>query len=151
MASATGAGELGKSDHSLPKLFCWEIVVRLPVMFMTFSTVLSVTSRPHGLSLSVTSLFITGTPLIPIFLLPPIGTWRASLVAQKVKNLPAMQETWVWSLGWGSPLEKGMATHSNIFAWRIPWTDRGVCGGLQSMGSQRVEHNWLTNTVGYPF
>ena len=47
---------------------------------------------------------------------------RASLVAQMVKNLPAMQETWVLSLGWKDPLEKGMATHSGILAWRIAWT-----------------------------
>ena len=46
----------------------------------------------------------------------------ASLVVQKVKNLPAMQETWVRSLGWGDAAEKGMATHSSILAWRIPWT-----------------------------
>ena len=60
----------------------------------------------------------------------------ASLVAQMVKNLPAMWETWVQSLGWGDPLEKGMATHSGILAWRIPWTEEP--GGLQSVGSQRV-------------
>ena len=60
-------------------------------------------------------------------------------MAQTVKNLPAMQETWVRSLGWEDPLEKGMATHSSILAWRIPWT--GEPGGLQSMGSQRVKHN----------
>ena len=64
---------------------------------------------------------------------------RASLVAQLVKNLPAMRETWVWSLGWDDPLEKGKATHSSILAWRIPWT-------LQSMGSQRVRHDWATFT-----
>ena len=46
----------------------------------------------------------------------------ASLVAQLVKNPPAMQETWVWSLGWEDPLEKGKATHSSVLAWRIPWT-----------------------------
>ena len=55
----------------------------------------------------------------------------ASLLAQMVKNLPAMQETWVQSLGWEDPLEKGMATHS-IVAWRIPWTEDP--DGLQSMG-----------------
>ena len=55
-------------------------------------------------------------------------TW-ASLVAQLVKNLPVMWETWVRSLGWEDPLEKGTATHSSILAWRIPWT-------IQSMGSQ---------------
>ena len=57
-------------------------------------------------------------------------------MAQKVKNLPVMQETWVRSLGWEDALEKGMATHSSILAWRIPWTEEP--GGLQSMGSQRV-------------
>ena len=54
----------------------------------------------------------------------------ASLVDQLVKNLPAMLETWVQSLGWEDPLEKGMATHSGILAWRIPWTEE--LGGLQS-------------------
>ena len=56
-----------------------------------------------------------------------------------VKNPPAMQETWVRSLGWEDPLEEGMAAHSSILAWRIPWTE--VPGGLQSMGSQRVRHD----------
>ena len=63
----------------------------------------------------------------------------ASLVAQMVKNLPAMQETWVRSLGWEDPLEKRTVTHSSILAWRIPWTEEP--GRLQSMGSQRVGHN----------
>ena len=53
---------------------------------------------------------------------PLISKMRASLVAQLVKNLPAMQETWVRSLGWKALLEKGTATHSSILAWRIPWT-----------------------------
>ena len=66
------------------------------------------------------------------------------LVAQMVKNLPAMQETWVRSLGQEDPLEKGMATHSTILAWRIPWTEEP--GGLQSMRSQRVRHDWTTDT-----
>ena len=64
---------------------------------------------------------------------------RASLVAQLVKDLPAMRETWVWSLGWEDTMEKGKATHSSILAWRIPWT-------VQSMGSQRVGHDWATFT-----
>ena len=59
------------------------------------------------------------------------GGGMASLVAQKVKNLPAMLETWVQSLGWEDPLEKGTATHSSILAWRILWTEEP--GGLQSM------------------
>ena len=53
-----------------------------------------------------------------------------------IKNMPAMQETWVQSLDWEDSLEKGMATHSSILAWEIPWTEEP--GGLQSMGSQRV-------------
>ena len=61
-----------------------------------------------------------------------------------VKNLPAMQETWVQSLGWEDPLEKGMATHSNILAWRILGTEEP--GQLQSMGSQRVGHERMTNS-----
>ena len=61
------------------------------------------------------------------------------LWAQMVENLPEMQEIWARSLGWEYPLEEGMATHSNILAWRIPWTEE--TGWLQSMGSQRVGHN----------
>ena len=58
---------------------------------------------------------------------------------QMVKNLPAVHETQIQSLGRQDPLEKGMATHSNILAWRIPWTEE--IGGLQSMGLQTVEHD----------
>ena len=61
----------------------------------------------------------------------PVQYSWASLVAQLVKNPPAMWETWLRSLGWEDPLEKGKATHSSILAWRIPWT-------VESMGSQRV-------------
>ena len=64
---------------------------------------------------------------------------RASLVAQRVKHLPVMRKTQVRSLGREDPLEKGMATHSSILAWRIPWTEEP--GGLQSMGSRRVGHD----------
>ena len=69
---------------------------------------------------------------------------QASLVAQTVKNLPAMQQTQVWSLGQEDPPENGVATHSNILAWRVPWTEEP--SGLQSMGSKRVRHDWVTNT-----
>ena len=62
-----------------------------------------------------------------------------AFVAHSVKNLPAVQETWVRSLGWQDPLEKEMATHSSILAWEISWTEEP--GGLQSMGSQRVGHD----------
>ena len=56
-----------------------------------------------------------------------ISTSLTSLVAQTVKNLPAMKKAWVQSLGWEDPLEKEMATHSSIFAWRIPWTEEPGC------------------------
>jgi len=69
----------------------------------------------------------------------------ASLVAQTVKKLLAMQETLVWSLGWEDHLEKGMATHSSVLAWRIPWTEEPA--RLQFMDSQRVGHDWVTNTT----
>ena len=65
--------------------------------------------------------------------------WELPLVAQIVKNPPAMQDTRVQSLFWGDPLEKGMATHSRILAWKIPWTEKR--GRLQSMGLERMEHN----------
>ena len=64
-------------------------------------------------------------------------------VAQSVKNLPAVQETQIQSLGWEDPLKKEMATQSNILAWKISWTEEP--GGLQSMGSQRVGHNKLND------
>ena len=70
-------------------------------------------------------------------------TKRASLVAQLVKNVPAMQETWVQSLGREDPLEKEMATHSSILAWRIPWTEEP--GGLQSVGFQKSDITWQLN------
>ena len=67
----------------------------------------------------------------------------AYLVAQMVKLLPTMRETWVQSLGQEDPLEKEMATHSSILAWKIPWTEEP--GRLQSMASQRVGHDWATS------
>ena len=78
------------------------------------------------------------------FMNPPIigstlSKAGASLVAQMVKNLPAMQETQVQSLGWEDPLEKEMATHSRTLAWKIPWMEEP--GRLQSMGSLRVGHD----------
>ena len=71
-----------------------------------------------------------------------LGSHRASLVAQLVKNLPAVQETQVRSLGGEDPLEKETATHSSILAWKIPWTEEP--GRLQSMGLQRAGHDLAT-------
>ena len=79
-------------------------------------------------------------PSVPLsifsFLIAFLGV---SLVAQIVKNLPEMLAIWVLSLGQEDPLKEGMATHSSILAWRIPWTEEP--GELQSMGSQRVRHD----------
>ena len=66
-------------------------------------------------------------------------------MAQRIKRLFAMRETWVRSLGWEDPLEKEMATHSGILAWRIPWTEEP--DGLQSTGSQRVGHDGATSHI----
>ena len=68
-----------------------------------------------------------------------VESLRTSMVAQMVKRLPTMQETWVRSLGQEDPLEKEMATHSSTLAWKIPWMEE--CGRLQSMESQRVGHD----------
>ena len=73
------------------------------------------------------------TPCLLNDLIIPLDSIGASLVAQKVKRLPAMQETWVRSLGGEDPLEKEMATHSSTLAWRIPWVEEP--GELQSTGS----------------
>ena len=76
---------------------------------------------------------------------PQFPTAAPSLVAPTVKNLPAMQEICVQPRSWEDHLEKGMATHSSILAWRIPWTEE--LGWLHSMGSQRVRLAWVTNTL----
>ena len=91
----------------------------------------------------------------PVFYYSPRGhknldtteqlTLWAFLVTQMIKNLPAVKETQVWSLGQEDPLEKGMATHSRILVWRIPRTEEP--GRLKSMGWQRVGHDWATNTT----
>ena len=77
----------------------------------------------------------------PFLILPNM---MVSLVAHMVKGLPGMRETQIWSLVGEDPLEKEMATHSSILAWRILWTDEP--GRLQSTGSQRVRQDWATNT-----
>ena len=71
-------------------------------------------------------------------------SWRKIKQDKEVKNVPAMRETQVHSLGWEDPLEKEMATHSGILAWIISWTEEP--GGLQFLGSQRVRHDWVNNS-----
>ena len=93
----------------------------------------SMLSDPISVTFFLKFIFIF---LVCIYLFDYTG---ASLVAQLVKHLPAMQETRVQSLGWEDPLEKEMATHYSILAWRIPWTEEP--GELWSLGSQRVGHD----------
>ena len=89
-------------------------------------------SKPHGKFLAAR---------VMVFPLPRVT--YASLVAQIVKHLPIVRETWVQSLGREDLLEKEMATHSSILAWKSPWMEEP--GGLQSVGSQRVRHDWATS------
>ena len=84
----------------------------------------------------------------PILWLPSYLSHIYSLAAQRLKRLSAMWETWVRSLGWKDPLEKEMATHSSILAWRIPWTKEP--GGLQSTGLQGVGHACATSLILWP-
>ena len=109
----------------------------------TFSIFPSTLSFKHVLyftsSLTV-KFFITWSPFIQY-----LQSIKGFPVAQTVKNLPAMQETQVWSPGQEDSLEKGMATHSSIIAWKIQRTLEP--GGLQSMESKRVVHDWPTNTT----
>ena len=107
----------------------------------------------HGVAKSWTRLsdwteldkFIPSYPPICLSLSTIVGnfTWNWIPVAQMVKNLPAMQETQVWSLGQKDPLVKGMAIHSSILDWRMPWIEEP--SRPQPMGLQRVGHNWVTN------
>ena len=99
------------------------------------------TCVPSTVSCDVSSLWYRDHTM-DVFLRPS-SLNRA--LPQIVKNPPAIQETQVWSLGWEDPLEKDMATHSSILAWRIPETE--VPGGLQFVGSQSIRHDWATNTT----
>ena len=116
--------EKGKATHS--GILVW----RIPC------TLLSMGSQRVGHDWAIFTFILTKSL--------EINKSVASLVAQSVKNLPAVQKTQVQSLGWEDPLENEMATHSSILAW-IPWTEEP--GRLQSMGLQRAGHNWATNTT----
>ena len=91
---------------------------------------------PNCSTVIFVSLLFLSTGRTPFLLI------LSSLVAQKVKNLPAIHKIWIQSLGQEDPLEKEMSTHSSILAWRIPWTEEP--GRLQSMGLQRVRHDWAS-------
>ena len=95
-------------------------------------------TRGQEITLIVFVMGCLGGPFIKNLLTLILDTSLASLVAQRVKRLPEMYETWVRSLGQEDPLEKEMATHSSTLAWKTPWTEEP--GGLQSMRWQRVGH-----------
>ena len=111
-----------------------------PTVFFWF--LCSKRSDFHSVSLPFHSFFF-----IPTFLTGEHQRLMktVSLIAQAIKNLPDVQETRVLSLGREDFLEKEMATHSNILAWKIPWTEKP--GGLKSMGLQRVRHDWTANIL----
>ena len=94
------------------------------------------------LSKSVIQFSVDGWGCVPSLLFP-WGQTMTSLVAQTVKHLPTMWDTWIQSLGWEDLLEKEREIHSSILAWKIPWMEEP--GGLQSKGSQRVRHDWATS------
>ena len=129
---------------------CW--ILLFPILFSHLfreskNAVVLVCGICHCWPSALLSIFLHWVFYFPVFdghaaNWPTPVLIRASLVAQMVKNLPVMQETWVQSLGWEDLLKEGMATHSSVFAWRIPWTEEP--GGLQSMGSQRLGHDWVT-------
>ena len=121
--------------YSPPETILWTAYICLILCTMWYLTSLT---HPFLNPLPLLLLFFIG------FFIPSVGP-GASLVAQMVKNLSAKWETWVQSLGRVHPLEKGTATQSSILYWRIPCTEKP--GGLQSMRSQRVGHDWATNTL----
>ena len=90
------------------------------------------------------SCWVTAEEVPPLLICTQLRQKIKFYMAQVIKNLPAMQETWVWSLSQEDRLEKGVTTHSSILVWRIPWTEEP--DGLQSMGLQKVRHDWATNT-----
>ena len=107
------------------------------------------TCASHTLECQVDSEHLSIKDELEWVSLGPALLKRASLVAQMVKNLLTIQEIWVQSLGREDLPEKEMATPSSIPAWRIPWMEEP--GGWQSMGSQRVGHNWATNTFTFHY
>ena len=129
----------GWSSHCLPKVLVILTSAPLLVLFLLpriFLLSLFLNQTPSSLKFF---FFLNNSiPIRFVWGLYSLSIWT-SLVVQTVKNLHTTQETQVQSLGQEDPLEKGMATHSSIHAWRIPWTEEP--GGLQSTGSQRVRHD----------
>ena len=128
------------SVHHLPIFFpsiYYLLSVDLSIFFLPSIHPLSIYPSIYSLSISLNVSVSIYHPHL-IFVLCQ-ALYSVSLVAQMVKNPPAMQETQVRSLGWEDPLEKEMVTQSSILSWRIPWTEEP--GRLQCIGSQRVGHH----------
>ena len=138
------------SRHPLLKLiFNWSIVdLQYHVSFRCTAQWFSYTYI-HTLCQYIFPCSLTYYKVLSIILHVIVGPCCLSVLyiveAQLVKNLPAMQETWVWSLGREDILEKEMATYSSTLAWRMPWTEEPC--RLQSVGSQRVRHDWVTSLL----
>ena len=139
----TRVQSLGREDYlekemATPLQYsCLENFMDRGALYATVHGVTKSGTRLSDFTHSLTSVFTCGT--------------GASLVPQTVKNLPAMWQTRVWSLGQEDSLEKGLATHSRVLALRISWTEEP--GGLESMSLQRVRHDWVdwvTNTFTFP-
>ena len=132
----------GSNSHQylvLPVFSMSAILVESSDYLVVLFICISLITEAHNLLISIIAISISSLEKyqLAVFAQLLVGLFIficASLMAQLVKNMPATRETWVRSLGWEDPLEKGKATYSDILAWRIPWT-------IQSMGSQRVRHN----------
>ena len=111
------------------------VLHNIPISSPNYCLIIFLISKNHSFNFS-------GYMCVCVYI--SISIYQASLVPHMAKNLPAMQETWVQSLGLEDPLDKEVATYSTILAWRTPWTEEP--GGLQSMESQRVGYDWATNT-----
>ena len=131
------------SSGSIPfqLIKCRKSELRTIILILGASTgKISWTEEPGGLELMGSHSQTRLSTHIHILIIASHGTHWASLVAQLVKDLPAVQETGVWSLGWEDSLENEMATHSSILAWKISWTEEP--GGPQAIGLQRVGQDW---------
>ena len=122
-----------QDDCKLSETICWDYSDGY--YFMGIGD--SVWAVVHVTLIWVITVIASVTPRFEQYLHGP------SPVAQMVKNLHTMQETWVWFLGQDDLLDKGMSTHSSILAWIVPWTEEP--GGYSPRGSQRVKHDWVTN------
>ena len=136
----------------------WMLSFKPAFSLSSFTFIKRLFSSSSLSAIRVTSYAYQSLLFLPAILIPPCDSsnpafgmryseCRPSQVAQKVKCLPAMWETQVWSLDWEDPLKKEMATHSSTLAWKIPW--RKEPGRLQSMGLQRVGHDWATSHSTY--